>query len=48
MSIHALASMGIQADVWAMGVSFYALVFGELPFKADGLVRMIDVLKIIR
>ena len=27
---------GKQADVWAVGVTIYALAFLELPFKGDG------------
>jgi serine/threonine protein kinase len=28
---------GKAADIWALGVTLYAMIFNELPFQAEGI-----------
>lgn len=31
---------GKTCDIWALGVSFYGIIFGELPFYVDPLIKL--------
>ncbi len=30
-----------KADIWSLGVAFYEMIFGEVPFKADNLIDLV-------
>ena len=32
---------GKAADVWALGITFWMLLFGEAPFRAEGLIGLL-------
>ena len=36
---------GVEADVWALGVTAYALVYNELPFWSDTEIGIFDTIK---
>jgi len=36
--------LGFPADVWALGVTFYAMVFGILPYTAPGPKQLFDLI----
>ena len=33
---------GFAADIWALGVSLYSFVYGDMPFKGDSLIDLYD------
>lgn len=35
---------GRQADIWALGVSLYLFIFGELPFKGESVLDLYDAI----
>lgn len=36
-----------EVDIWALGIIFYAMLFGRLPFKADSYIKKVSELETI-
>jgi [calcium/calmodulin-dependent protein kinase] kinase len=36
---------GVPADIWAMGVTLYCLVFGKLPFVGKTIIQLYESIR---
>lgn len=35
---------GKQCDIWSLGVSFFGILFGYLPFRHELLIKLFDII----